>query len=75
MTIHPIEKIKKLEAQLQERFENLVTKMQGRELNTVEAQTYGNPQSLRSVPSEHIRVATDDFATILKEIKAALGKR
>lgn len=75
MAIHPIEKIEKLEAQLQERFERLVKKMQGRELNTVDAQKHGNPQSLRSVPPEDIRVATDDFATILKEIKATLGKR
>ncbi len=75
MSIHPFEKIQRLEVQLQERFEKLVKKMQGRDLTEVEAKAYGNPQSLRNVPSEDIRVAADDFATILKEIKATLGKR
>ena len=75
MSIHNIEGIQKLEAQLQERFEKLCKQMLGRELNEGEAKRYGNPKALRNVSSEDVRVATDDFATILKEIKATVGKR
>lgn len=75
MTIYTIEKIQRLEKQLKERFEKLCKQMLGRELSGSEAARYGNSKDLRDVSSEEVRIATDDFATILKEIKATLGKR
>lgn len=66
--------IEKLEELLRERFEILVAHMQGKEISEEEKRLKHSTVS-RFVNPGDIRVAVDDFATILKEIKASLGKR
>lgn len=75
MTHHTVGLIEKLEQQLRERFEKLLADMHGREV-TKEDMCRGDCKvSHRNIISGDIRVSVDDFATVLKEIKASLGKR
>jgi hypothetical protein len=76
MSYHSVSRIEKLEQQLRDRFEKLLSVMQGRELTKAEI-SISNYQKTphRFITSDDIRVAVDDFATIHKEIKATLGKR
>lgn len=67
--------IEKLEKQLKDRLEILIAHMQGREISEEEMRFNHYSVPYRWVNSGDVRVAVDDFATILKEIKASLGKR
>lgn len=75
MGIYSLALIDKFESQLQERFEKLVVTMKGIEIGQNEMRTLQYTLPHRRVNAADIRVAVDDFATILKEIKASLGKR
>lgn len=67
--------VEKFEQQLQARYDRLLTAIQGRE-RTAPTDPASPPQlPQRLVNDSDVRVAVDDFATILKEIKATLGKR
>lgn len=75
MAHHSVNFVEKFEQQLRERFEKLLADMQGREITKEEMRMVGYKDSHRSIISGDIRVSVDDFATILKEIKASLGRR
>ena len=75
MGTHSLALIDKLEKQLLERHEKLVAAMQGREVSKDEMRMLQHVHPQRWVNSGDVRVAVDDFATILKEIKSSLGKR
>ncbi len=64
-----------LEKQLRERFDNLVSRMHGRPMSEADLKMYDLTGERRIVQPGNVRIAVDDFATILKEIKATLGKR
>lgn len=75
MGIHSPFAIKKLEDLLKERSDKLVAAMHGTEVPSELKLVHNYPDDYRKVDSTAVRVAADDFATILKEIKAVLGKR
>lgn len=75
MANHSVGYIEKLDTQLRERFEKLLSAMQGTELDAEDLRMLQLTRPHRRINSGDIRVSVDDFATILKEIKATLGKR
>jgi hypothetical protein len=75
MGIHSLSSIDKLEKQLQERHEKLVATMKGLEISKDEMRMLQHTLPHRRVNAADVRVALDDFATIIKEIRASLGKR
>lgn len=75
MSLHPTRKIEKLRAQLQERLDRLVSAMQGNEVSQSDLPLHSLHEPHRFVRADDVRVAVDDFSTILKETKASLGKR
>jgi hypothetical protein len=75
MGTHSSSSIDRLEKQIQERYEKLVVAMQGREVSKEEMRMLQHNLPHRWVTAGDVRIAVDDFATILKEIKASLGKR
>jgi hypothetical protein len=75
MASHSQALIKKLEGKLKERYDNLVSCMGGRPVDETEIRAFNVPNDHRHVSSADVRIAIDDFSTILKEIKATLGKR
>ncbi|WP_026600520.1 hypothetical protein [Methylomonas sp. 11b] len=74
MAIHSENTVKKLKARLKERYDLLITAMDGRTINPDEAFRTALPETHRVVAPDDVRIAVDDFSTILKEIKATLGK-
>ena len=75
MPIHPTYAVEKLQKQLQERLDRLLVAMHGKEVTESDLQLRSLRSPHRWVRSDDVRVAVDDFSTILKEIKASLGKR
>ena len=75
MANHSVGYVEKLEQQLRERFEKLLFAMQGTELSAEDLRMFQLTYPHRRINSGDTRVAVDDFATILKEIKFSLGKR
>lgn len=75
MGIHSLASIDKLEKQLQERHEKLVAAMKGLEISKDEMRMLQHTLPHRRVNAGDVRIAVDDFVTILKEIKTSLGKR
>lgn len=75
MGIHSPFAIKKLEDLLKERSDKLLAAMRGTEVPSELKLVHNYPDDYRQVDPTVVRVAADDFATILKEIKAVLGKR
>lgn len=61
--------------QLQERHEKLLKAMKGRAVQADEIHMHSYPETHRFVTASDVRIAVDDFATILKEIKGTLGKQ
>lgn len=74
MAIHSDLLVNKLTGKLKERVESLATAMNGSPLNTDEISRSNFPETYRSVAPDDVRMAVDDFATILKEIRTTLGK-
>lgn len=75
MADHSVRYVEKLEKQLRERFDKLLVAVKGRETTEDELRVAGFVDPHRFVIPGDVRVTVDDFATILKEIKASLGKR
>jgi ribosomal protein S6 len=75
MANHSVGYVNTLEQQLRERFDRLLAAMQGTELDAEDLRMRQLTYPHRRINSGDIRVSVDDFATILKEIKASLGKR
>ena len=75
MASHSKAKIQKLQDALQERLDRLLKAMRGTDIGSEEQRMHGLPGPHASVRSDDVRIAVDDFQTILKEIKASLGKR
>jgi len=72
MKTHSIYKIQKLQTALDERMSSLKKAMEGYEPHPHLVSGHSNPESLRQVNESEIRIAADDFNTILKEIKSVL---
>ena len=49
--------------------------MTGRAVQADEIHMHNYPDTHRYVSASNVRIAVDDFATILKEIKTTLGKQ
>lgn len=67
-----------LKGMLQERVARLLAEMDGQEVPEAIASGEGLPgkgRDYRYFSGSDVRVAVDDFATVLREIKATLGKR
>ena len=75
MPNHSTYAVEKLQKQLQERLDRLLVAMSGKEVPESELPLHSLRGPHRWVKSDDVRVAVDDFSTILKEIKASLGKR
>lgn len=75
MPSHPKSKIQKLQTTLQERFDRLLEVTGGTDLSSEDHRLMGLHGPHAMVRSDDVRIAVDDFQTILKEIKASLGKR
>lgn len=75
MGIHSPFAIKKLEDLLKERSDKLLAAMRGTAVPSELKLVHNYPDDYRQVDPSAVRVAADDFATVLKEIKAVLGKR
>jgi len=71
MGTHAKVKISRLESQLQERMDKLLIAIRGSESNSSEETDY-EPLKKMYVDASSVRVAVDDFQTILKEIKREL---
>lgn len=74
MSIHSDLLVNKLTSKLKERVELLAAAMNGNPLNADEVSRTNLPDTYRSVAPDDVRMAVDDFATILKEIRTTLGK-
>lgn len=74
MAIHSENSVNKLTSRLKERYDLLITAMIGRPINPDQAFRTNLPETHRMVAADDVRIAVDDFSTILKEIKATLGK-
>jgi len=72
MGIHSKVTINNLHSQLKERMDKLKKIMEGGEILEHEGRDYPFPDKMRKVNPSEIRVAADDFNTILKEIKRVL---
>jgi len=72
MGIHSKNLIKKLSNQLDERLATLKKAMEGTQPLPYEVADQPLPDTVTRVTSGDIRVAVDDFNTILKEIKRVL---
>lgn len=75
MPCHSKATTQKLHQALQERFDRLVAAMYGTDVSEQDTRMRGLCGPHVSVRSEDVRIGVDDFTTILKEIKASLGKR
>lgn len=75
MSSHSKAKIQKLEVALQERLDRLLKAMRGSDIGSEEQRMQGFHGPHASVRSDDVRIAVDDFQTILREIKATLGMR
>ena len=75
MPYHSKAKTEKLHNALQERLDRLVTAMYGTDVHEEDAKRGGYHGPQVSVRSDDVRIAVDDFQTILKEIRSSLGKR
>ncbi len=75
MPYQPKYKIEKLQNLLQQRLDNLFSAMQGSEVSDADHRLSSLTSPHRLIRSDDVRVAVDDFSTILKEVKATLGKR
>ena len=71
----PTETVKKIRRELETRLERLLQVLEGRDLRPEEDDQNGKVTGYRWVDSGDLRVAVDDFATILRETKTSLGKR
>lgn len=75
MAYHSTAKIEKLHKQLQERLDRLVSAMYGKNVAEKDLPLRELKIPHQAVKADDVRIAVDDFSTILKEIKASLGKR
>lgn len=72
MGIHSKQLIANLQSQLDERMDNLKKVMEGRKPQSFEVADYPEPDIYAKVSASNIRIAVDDFSTILREIKRVL---
>jgi hypothetical protein len=72
---HSVYSVEKLEKQLRDRFEKLLSDMRGTDITKENMRLFNYNAPHRSLIASDIRVSVDDFATILKEIKSSLGKK
>ncbi len=72
MGVHSKAKVADLSKQLDERMKKLKQVITGRKLNEYEPMEKHSPENLTSVSASDVRIAVDDFNTILKEIKRVL---
>ena len=75
MSMHSKQAIQKLQNTLQERLDRLLKAIQGTDVTGEEEILNGLHGPHARIRSDDVRIAVDDFQTILKEIKATLGKR
>lgn len=75
MPHHSKAKVQKLQQALQERFDQLVAAVAGTEASDEDRRMFELTGPHLRVKSDDVRISVDDFQTILKEIKASLGKR
>lgn len=75
MPSHSKNNIQKLQSTLQERFDRLLEVMQGIDISSEDHLQMGLHGPRANIRSDDVRIAVDDFQTILREIKASLGKR
>lgn len=75
MPMHSKQTIEKLQNTLRERLDRLLTAIQGADITSEEERMHELPGPHTKVRSDDVRIAVDDFQTILKEIRATLGKR
>jgi hypothetical protein len=75
MATHAKHIIDKLTAELDVRHDKLKAALDGSEPIYAHDSLKPKHYAERSIKSEDIRIAVDDFQNILKEIKATLGKR
>ena len=75
MAVHSKSTIEKQENILKARFDALTLSMYGRPVNADEIYRENFPETHRVICADDVRIAIDDFSTILREIKATLGKR
>lgn len=80
MPVHNVKSIKALQAELERRREALTRAMDGRlpvggeRDGVVSMGIVYDADNARFVDSQAVRLAVDDFATVLREIKRVLGK-
>lgn len=74
MAIHSDLRVNGLVQQLQERHEKLVEIVQGRAPTEDERMRHSVPNDHRVVNPSRVRVAVDDYMTMLREVKKLLGK-
>lgn len=74
MAIHYSSKVEKFEKALQARYEGLLAAIRGKEERPVSDPSLPAPSPQRSVNASDVRLAVDDFAAILKEIRVTFGK-
>ncbi|WP_143449414.1 hypothetical protein [Iodobacter sp. BJB302] len=78
MSKHNKQYIDQFEKQLRERFEALITTMQGQKWQDpgpcLDEEERAAKPDMRLINASNIRIQVDDLTTILKEIKISLGK-
>jgi len=75
MPMHSKHTIQKLQNALQERLDRLLKAVQGTGVTSEEERMHGLHGPHTKIRSDDVRIAVEDFQTILKETKATLGKR
>ena len=74
MAIHYSSKVDKFEQQLQARYERLLIAIRGKEEAPSPDPSLPVTSPERRVNASDVRLAVDDFAAILKEVKLTFGK-
>jgi hypothetical protein len=75
MPYHSRPKVQKLQQALQARFDQLMTAVAGSEASEHDLRAFQLTGPHVAVRPSDVRIAVDDFQTILKEVKGTLGKR
>lgn len=74
MAIHYSSKVERFENELQARYERLLSAIQGKEEIPLQDPSLPATALQRRVNASDVRLAVDDFASILKEIKVSFGR-
>lgn len=74
MAIHYSSKVERFENELQARYERLLSAIQGKEEIPLQDPALPATAPQRRVNASDVRLAVDDFASILKEIKVSFGR-